>query len=110
MRFHLCLPPSTFPCHHSPLPCHLALLYPHTHFKLTCAPQHDFELETINIQAPGQESWKRKYVYWIPALHIDGKEVAKGRWDAQTVTEALERWRQEQAAAKTNTDADSKST
>ena len=92
MRFHLCLPPSTFPCHHSPLPCHLALLYPHTHLKLTCAPQHDFELETINIQDKDQERWKKKYVYWIPALHIEGKEVAKGRWDAQTVSQALDAW------------------
>ncbi|KAI0256573.1 hypothetical protein BJV78DRAFT_1165405, partial [Lactifluus subvellereus] len=25
-----------------------------------------------------------KYACWIPALHIEGKEVAKGRWDAQT--------------------------
>ncbi|CDO70019.1 hypothetical protein BN946_scf184354.g21 [Trametes cinnabarina] len=47
--------------------------------------QRPFDLETVNIQDPGQERWKRKYVYWIPALHIEGKEVAKGRWDAQTV-------------------------
>ncbi|KAI1791698.1 hypothetical protein LXA43DRAFT_1082516 [Ganoderma leucocontextum] len=40
--------------------------------------QRPFELETINIQDPGQDRWKRKYVYWIPALHIEGKEVAKG--------------------------------
>jgi len=51
-----------------------------------------FNLETINIQDEGQERWKRKYVYWIPALHIEGKEVAKGRWDAQTVNEALDTW------------------
>lgn len=51
-----------------------------------------FNLETINIQDAGQERWKRKYVYWIPALHIEGKEVAKGRWDAQTVNEALDAW------------------
>ncbi|KAG5718874.1 Glutaredoxin-like protein, partial [Termitomyces sp. T112] len=38
-----------------------------------------FELETINIQDPGQEKWKRKYVYWIPALHLEGREIAKGR-------------------------------
>ncbi|KAF8647488.1 hypothetical protein AX16_006693 [Volvariella volvacea WC 439] len=37
-----------------------------------------FKLETINIQDPGQEKWKRKYVYWIPALHLEGKEIAKG--------------------------------
>lgn len=54
--------------------------------------QRQFELQTINIQDAGQERWKRKYVYWIPALHIDGKEVAKGRWDAQNVNKALDEW------------------
>ncbi|KAI8982906.1 hypothetical protein BD414DRAFT_523443 [Trametes punicea] len=54
--------------------------------------QRAFELETINIQDPGQERWKRKYVYWIPALHLEGREVAKGRWDAQTVNQALDTW------------------
>ncbi|KAH9952000.1 hypothetical protein B0H21DRAFT_887736 [Amylocystis lapponica] len=53
-----------------------------------------FELQTINIQDAGQERWKKKYVYWIPALHIEGKEVAKGRWDAQTVDHALDAWEQ----------------
>ncbi|KAI0672695.1 hypothetical protein C8Q78DRAFT_1152141 [Trametes maxima] len=53
--------------------------------ELAKVKQHrPFELETVNIQDPGQERWKRKYVYWIPALHLEGKEVAKGRWDAQT--------------------------
>ncbi|KII88161.1 hypothetical protein PLICRDRAFT_175798 [Plicaturopsis crispa FD-325 SS-3] len=51
-----------------------------------------FELETINIQDQGQEKWKKKYVYWIPALHLDGKEVAKGRWDASAVIQALDTW------------------
>ncbi|GLB34630.1 putative glutaredoxin-like domain (DUF836) [Lyophyllum shimeji] len=54
-----------------------------------------FELETINIQDPGQEKWKKKYVYWIPALHLEGKEIAKGRWDAQTVYPALDKWQKE---------------
>jgi len=54
--------------------------------------QRSFELETINIQDAGQERWKRKYVYWIPALHLEGKEVAKGRWDSQTVNQALDSW------------------
>ncbi|KAM5530465.1 hypothetical protein V8D89_015878 [Ganoderma adspersum] len=54
--------------------------------------QRPFELETVNIQDAGQERWKRKYVYWIPALHVEGKEVAKGRWDAQTVHKALDSW------------------
>ncbi|EIN07082.1 hypothetical protein PUNSTDRAFT_135771 [Punctularia strigosozonata HHB-11173 SS5] len=45
--------------------------------------QRPFNLEVVNIQDPGQERWKKKYVWWIPALHLEGKEVAKGRWDAQ---------------------------
>ncbi|KAI0306688.1 hypothetical protein B0F90DRAFT_1665906 [Multifurca ochricompacta] len=51
-----------------------------------------FELDIVNIQDPGQEHWRKKYAYWIPALHIDGKEVAKGRWDGRTVTQALDSW------------------
>ncbi|KAG6873805.1 hypothetical protein C0995_011030 [Termitomyces sp. Mi166 len=51
-----------------------------------------FELETINIQDPGQEKWKKKYVYWIPALHLEGKEIAKGRWDGQTIIPVLDNW------------------
>ncbi|KAF9246236.1 hypothetical protein BU15DRAFT_70343 [Melanogaster broomeanus] len=47
--------------------------------------QREFDLEVINIQDKGQERWKKKYVYWIPALHLDGKEVVKGRWDAAGV-------------------------
>ncbi|KAJ3895419.1 hypothetical protein GG344DRAFT_38750 [Lentinula edodes] len=54
-----------------------------------------FHLDIVNIQDPGQEKWKRKYVYWIPALHLEGKEIAKGRWDAQIVREALNLWDQE---------------
>ncbi|KAG1723691.1 hypothetical protein EDB19DRAFT_1898037 [Suillus lakei] len=38
---------------------------------------HQFDLEIVNIQDKGQEKWKKKYVYWIPALHLDGKEIAK---------------------------------
>ncbi|KAH6902296.1 hypothetical protein BKA70DRAFT_1196271 [Coprinopsis sp. MPI-PUGE-AT-0042] len=44
-----------------------------------------FELDIVNIQEKGQEKWKKEYVYWIPALHLEGKEIAKGRWNAQTV-------------------------
>ncbi|KAJ6501961.1 hypothetical protein C8R45DRAFT_1190006, partial [Mycena sanguinolenta] len=41
-----------------------------------------FELQTVDIHAPGNAVWKKKYVYWIPALHLDDQEIAKGRWDA----------------------------
>ena len=64
--------------------------------------QRPFEFETVNIQDAGQERWKRKYVYWIPALHVEGREVAKGRWDAQTVSAALDTW---EAAPWTKEDA-----
>jgi zinc finger CCHC domain-containing protein 8 len=56
--------------------------------------QRHFELDTVNIQEPGQERWKKEYVYWIPALRLDGKEIAKGRWDDQTVIQALDQWNQ----------------
>ncbi|KAL4067816.1 hypothetical protein V8B97DRAFT_2004108 [Scleroderma yunnanense] len=54
---------------------------------------HDFELEVINIQEKGQERWKKQYVYWIPALHLNGKEIAKGHWDASTVLRALQHYK-----------------
>ena len=44
-----------------------------------------FELTLVNIQDPGQERWKKKYVYWIPALHLQEREVAKGRWPDQVL-------------------------
>lgn len=31
-------------------------------------------------------------MYWIPALHLDGREVAKGRWGEGEVLKALEDW------------------
>ncbi|KAG1858055.1 hypothetical protein DFJ58DRAFT_312363 [Suillus subalutaceus] len=50
---------------------------------------HQFDLEIVNIQDKGQERWKKKYIYWIPALHLDGREIAKGRWDASTILESM---------------------
>ncbi len=60
-------------------------------------PKRDFQLDTVNIQDAGQEKWKRKYVYWIPALHLEGKEIAKGRWDESVVLQALKEWDQSQS-------------
>ena len=68
--------------------------------------QRPFQLETINIQEKGQEKWKNKYVYWIPALHLEGKEIAKGRWDAAIVEQALARWDQDQAQPQATTEAE----
>ncbi|KAG9100015.1 hypothetical protein FS749_016502 [Ceratobasidium sp. UAMH 11750] len=58
----------------------------------TLRKEHNFDLTTVNIQDPGQERWKRRYVYWIPALHLDGVEIAKGRWGADTLRPHLARW------------------
>ncbi|KAH8827526.1 hypothetical protein DL96DRAFT_1252388 [Flagelloscypha sp. PMI_526] len=58
--------------------------------------RHPFELSTVNIHELGNESWKKKYVYWIPALHIEGKEVLKGRWGEELIEEALTKWHQDQ--------------
>ncbi|KAH7333881.1 hypothetical protein B0J17DRAFT_631429 [Rhizoctonia solani] len=62
----------------------------------TLRKEHSFELTTVDIQSPGQERWKRRYVYWIPALHLDDVEIAKGRWDANTVRPAC--WAREKIA------------
>jgi hypothetical protein len=47
-------------------------------------------------------------VYWIPALHLEGKEVAKGRWGTEEVHRALDEWQKETAltsqVVKTNPD------
>ena len=65
--------------------------------------QRAFQLDIINIQDKGQEKWKKKYVYWIPALHLEGKEIAKGRWDEQTVNQALKQWDQIQSQTEIET-------
>lgn len=51
-----------------------------------------FTLETIDIHGPGQEKWKKRYVYDIPVLHLDGKTIARGRWDKKAVEGAIEAW------------------
>ncbi|KAF9532234.1 hypothetical protein CPB83DRAFT_807425 [Crepidotus variabilis] len=60
-----------------------------------------FQLDTINIQDPGQEKWKKKYVYWIPALHLEDKEVVKGRWDEKAILQALKSWDQNHTQGET---------
>lgn len=54
--------------------------------------QRDFDLETINIHAPGQEKWKKRYIYEIPVLHLEGKLIAKGRWNEETVKSSIVQW------------------
>lgn len=62
----------------------------------------------MNIRDAGQERWLRRYVYWIPALHLDGREVAKGRWGESEVLKALEEWDQD-AKNQSGTDSETRS-
>lgn len=48
-----------------------------------------FELSTVNIEAPGNESWKSRYWCDIPVFHINGAFWAKHRLDAEDVEASL---------------------
>ncbi len=37
--------------------------------------QIDFELETIDISAPGNEKWFDAYQHDIPVVHLDAQEI-----------------------------------
>jgi len=57
--------------------------------------RHEFTLNIVDIREPGNERWQNRYQYWIPALHLEGKEIAKGRWSAADVEPALGTWQEE---------------
>eukprot|EP00435_Cladocopium_sp_Y103_P062399 s624_g24.t1 len=48
-----------------------------------------FELSTVNIEAPGNESWRSRYWCDIPVFHINGAFWAKHRLDAEDVEASL---------------------
>jgi zinc finger CCHC domain-containing protein 8 len=54
--------------------------------------QHPFNLNIVDIYGEEGKPWQKKYAWWIPALHLNGTEIAKGRWNETTVREALEIW------------------
>lgn len=54
--------------------------------------ERPFQLETVDIHAQGQEKWKRRYVYTIPVLHLDGKVIAQGRWNEGEIRNAIIEW------------------
>ncbi|KAG8840467.1 hypothetical protein FRB91_006058 [Serendipita sp. 411] len=61
-----------------------------------------FSLQTIDIHAPGQEQWKKRYVYDIPVLHLEGKTIAKGRWDKESIQKVLQEWHSNANSTKTS--------
>ena len=49
-----------------------------------------FELEMVDISAPGQEKWFEAYKNDIPVVHLDGKEVFRHRVDERALRLLLE--------------------
>eukprot|EP00403_Amphidinium_massartii_P030497 CAMPEP_0178387656 /NCGR_PEP_ID=MMETSP0689_2-20121128/9185_1 /TAXON_ID=160604 /ORGANISM="Amphidinium massartii, Strain CS-259" /LENGTH=224 /DNA_ID=CAMNT_0020008025 /DNA_START=54 /DNA_END=724 /DNA_ORIENTATION=- len=49
----------------------------------------EYELEVVDIEAPGNEDWNGRYWCDIPVFHIDGAFWAKHRLQADEVEEAL---------------------
>lgn len=51
--------------------------------------QIPFELDTVDITAPGQEAWFECYRHHIPVIHLDGNEVFRHRVDERLLRERL---------------------
>ena len=49
----------------------------------------DFELECVDISAPGNEKWHEKYRNDIPIVHLNGEEVFRHRVDERAFRELL---------------------
>ena len=43
--------------------------------------QLGFELESVDISAPGQEAWFEAYKHDIPVVHLNGTEIFRHRVD-----------------------------
>lgn len=52
-------------------------------YLLPCCSQYDIEIVEVDITAPGQEQWKRKYAEAIPVVHMDGSWYCEQRVDRQ---------------------------
>jgi len=48
-----------------------------------------FDLELVDISAPGHEAWADQYRDHIPVLHLDGREVLRHRVDERRLRELL---------------------
>ena len=49
-----------------------------------------FELELVDITAPGQQAWLAAYQNDIPVVHLNGKEIFRHRIDGKRLRELLE--------------------
>ncbi|GJJ12337.1 hypothetical protein Clacol_006578 [Clathrus columnatus] len=50
---------------------------------------HPFTLDIIDIHSEQGRPWKEKYAWWIPVLHLEGKEIAKGRWNQHVAVDSI---------------------
>ncbi len=48
-----------------------------------------FDLEVVDISAPGQEQWHAAYAEHIPVIHVNGREICRHRIDERAIREAL---------------------
>ncbi len=48
-----------------------------------------FELETVDISAPGQQAWFDAYSNDIPVVHLNGREVFRHRVEERRLRELL---------------------
>lgn len=51
--------------------------------------QHRFQLEEVDITAPGNERFRKMYRYEIPVLYLDGRFLCKHRVDVQYFEQRL---------------------
>ena len=49
-----------------------------------------FELETVDISAPGNEEWSDAYHDAIPVTHLNGKEIFRGGIDERRLRRLLQ--------------------
>lgn len=56
---------------------------------------HPFTLDIVDIHSDQGKVWKKKYEWWIPVLHLEDVEIAKGRWNQHDVKKALDTWRKD---------------
>jgi glutaredoxin len=56
----------------------------------TVAAQIPLTLRIVDIDAPGQEAWHRRYDQHVPVIHVGGREIARHRLDAEALRVALQ--------------------
>ena len=65
--------------------------------KAEIAPEASrFRLETVDIEAKGNEEWWDKYKYEIPVFHFEGEMIFKNKADVAKLREWLREYEAKQ--------------